>query len=119
MAKWTVILWDWRPPTANELFRGKLRRRMSLEKDAKAFLSVYCRLFEVPPATGKRRVTIRVEMPTRRCDPDAFFKATFDALVACGALKGDSAVWLEIGTPEIVHGERLKTVITLEDLPMK
>lgn len=115
--KWTVIIYDWLPPTANRLFRGKLRRRMHLEKESRSFFAVYCELFEVPRATGKRRVTVRVESAARRlADPDAYLKASHDGLVACGRLVDDSSRYLEIGTPAVERGPRLKVEILLEEL---
>jgi hypothetical protein len=98
--------------------RGRRRDRIRLVKGDRDLIGYYARSSGIPPATGKRRVTIMVTMRGgRRMDPDSILKSTLDALVTAGMLKTDSAVWCEIGSVLIEHGDERQTVIMLEDLP--
>lgn len=102
------------PPTLNQLMRGKLRSRMRLSKTWRCVVAAY---WHGPKATAKRRVRITIVLGYRQrgADPDAFFKATGDALKHCGALVDDSKEWVEWLPVRYEHGREVKTIIELED----
>lgn len=100
------------------LMRGTIKQRIRLERSWKNIVAVFAALDSIPRAEGKRRVRL-VVTPGRGCrgaDPDAYFKATGDALVACGLLKGDSKEWVEWSPVEYRKAEDSGTMIMLEDL---
>lgn len=77
----------------------------------------------IPPATGRREVTVTIHksMRSRRADDpanrDSRAKAPLDALVRCGLLVDDSDEWLAWGG--VIEGEKRKlveTVITIREL---
>lgn len=102
------------PPTLNQLMRGKLRIRMRLSR---LWREVVAEHWSGLPAAGKRRVGITIVMgPGQRgADPDAYYKGTGDALVACGALRGDSKEWVQWKPVQYRRGEFSETFIELED----
>lgn len=103
------------PPTLNQLMRGKLQSRMRLSK---TWRSVVAALWDGTKATSKRRVWITIILGPRQrgADPDAYFKATGDALVACGALVDDSKEWVEWLPVQYGRGKSPRTIIELDDL---
>lgn len=78
-----------------------------------------CHHAGVPPATGKRRVKLTVVLGPRQRgpDPDAFWKSLLDALVACGALRGDSKEWVELPPVAYQRGRARSMHLILEDIP--
>jgi hypothetical protein len=78
---------------------------------------VVAALWDGPRATVRRRVTIVIVLGPRQrgADPDAYFKATGDALKDCGALVGDSKEWVEWLPVRYERGESAGTIIELED----
>jgi hypothetical protein len=105
-------------PTLNALMRGKLRARMALEAGWRAVVAHAATAAGVPRATGKRRVTIRIILGARRrgADPDAFFKASGDALKAAGMLVDDSRKWVEWAPTEYEPGAQDGTVYVIEEV---
>jgi len=119
--RYELILPNYVPVSLNRLTRGRFRARVKLAKADKQLVGVYFKQSGIPPATGQRRVSlvITVGPGERRTDPDAQWKGLLDSLVACGALKNDSAVWLSLGGVEWERAETAagrRTVIVLEDL---
>lgn len=115
---YTLVIPDWRPTTLNVLMRmhwGKANR--AKQSDA-GMLATYARLHEVPPATGRRRVSVRTVLTGRQkpTDPDALWKVLLDGLVKCRQLVDDTAALVELGPVTSERGDRTATVITLEDL---
>ena len=79
-------------------------------------VGVACFADGVPRATGRRRVSIALELPAGRTAPDHdnLLKTLWDALTACGAIVDDSPEWIEGGGYTIEIGEKVLTVVTLE-----
>ena len=105
------------PTPLNRLMRGRRRDRIRLAKGDRELVSYYARSSGIPPATGKRRVSIEVTMPGRRPDPDAILKSLLDALVAAELLRSDSSRWCQLGDVTIELGDQRQTVVTLQDIP--
>ena len=72
----------------------------------------------IPPATGKRRVTLTITLAPRQRSPDvdAFWKSTLDSLVLCSLLVDDNPKWCELSPVIYLRGPERKTVIVLEDI---
>ena len=85
------------------------------DRESVAFAVALC---GVPAATCRRKVSMLIVLPKgeRTPDPDAFDKSLRDALVACGALKNDSAKWVAGEDPRFARGESLVTFVTLENV---
>lgn len=116
--KHVVAIPDWRPALANDLaaaghWAGRARRkRADLQ-----LVAAYCVLAGVPLATLPRRVSLEILGPFRRLpDPDAPWKSVLDALVGCGRLVDDSALWCQLAAPAFEYRPKYATTITLEDL---
>jgi hypothetical protein len=115
---WSVSIVDWRPATLNELMAGR-RICMRLKKRDRLLLgAMFEQAVEIPPATGKRRVSLRIVLPRgqRRWDKDGLWKGVLDALTHAGALVDDRPDFCEPGTVEYARGARLETTIRLEDI---
>jgi hypothetical protein len=119
VATYSITIPAWVPPTANQLFRGTVRQRIKLGKACREMVGWYTLLARVPPAEGKRRVTLRLVLPKGRRFPDvdSLWKGLLDALVCAGALKGDSHLWGELAPVQFGRGAEWGTTITLEDVP--
>ena len=59
-----------------------------LKKADREVVGLHARLSGIPPATGRRRVSLVLTLAPRQRggDPDAYWKSTLDALTACGLL---------------------------------
>ncbi len=75
-------------------------------------------LSKIPAATGARRVrlTITLGKGQRAADPDAYWKSTLDALVACGMLIDDNRQHVELAPVVFDRAREPATTIELEDL---
>lgn len=73
----------------------------------------------VPDATTKRRIEIIVIYPKgqRQYDKDAFLKSLLDAMVRAKVLVNDSPAWADYDLPEYARGDKLRTIITVQELP--
>jgi hypothetical protein len=108
---------NWHPARLNQ-WDGRHRSvRHRLKKADRVLLGWYARGARVPPARGKRRVSLVIVLgPRQRApDPDSFWKSTLDALVVAGLLVGDSPRWCELGTVAFRRGPQRRTEIVLED----
>lgn len=114
--RWTVTLSS-HTARLNELI-GSWRKAARLKKRDRLTVAAACRFCGVPPAAGKRRVSLHVELrPRQRAgDPDAYFKSLGDALVACGALRDDNRQGVEWGPVTYERKLRAGMVILLEDV---
>lgn len=110
-----IVIPNWRPPTLNQLMRGKVKTQIALSKACKAMVAGYGR--EVPRAGGKRKVSLLIELEGRQkeMDADAPWKGLLDALVFCGLLIDDHSRYVQFGEFEQCRGAS-QTVITLEDV---
>lgn len=118
-ARYVIEIPDWRPTLLNDFMRIHYLRRSRIQQKDTDMIGVYAIIAAVPPATGKRRVTIEIihKKGEKRCDPDAPLKVTLDALVALGLLIDDSADFCEpVGKPIRGVGKTTDTRIILEDI---
>jgi Holliday junction resolvase RusA-like endonuclease len=109
----------WKPPTLNQLMRGRLATRMRLGKAARLAVGEACREASIYHAFRvKRRVSLEITLSGRqqKCDVDAPWKATLDALKHAGAIVDDSAKFCALGEVTFLRGDRTSTRIILEDL---
>ena len=118
MSQWRVTIANYLPPRINEWDGRRWAVRARIKKTCYEMIASYVLMADVPKATSRRRVSLELTIGPlgRGMDPDAFLKATLDALVACGALVDDSARWCELGTPTVERGPEPRTVIVLEDV---
>lgn len=117
-ARFEIVIPDWHPTRLNELIgrnRFVIGRR---KKQDREFLAVYCELANIPPAAGKRRLTLKITLGPRQraADPDAYWKSLLDALVHCKALKSDDRFGVESLPVEYDRAKSKRTVIVLEDM---
>lgn len=109
------------PTSTNQLFRS-VKGRVRLKKGDRAVVAYCAGLANIPQATGRRRVSLRITLPkgTRAMDPDNAHKSLADALKAAGLVRNDSHRWLEWG-PTLFQRETTgrgtrETFVILEDL---
>ncbi len=105
------------PARLNELL-GHWSRGWRLKRRDRDIIALAARLQRIPVATGKRRVSLTIILAPRQraADPDAFWKSTNDALVACGLLLDDNRQHCELGTVAFQRGTQMATEIVLEDV---
>lgn len=88
-------------------------------KDTDAdMVAVYCRISEVPQATGKRRVQLKIVLVGRqqKTDPLAYAKSLLDALVKCGQLVDDTDEYVEWVPPVYERGTEASCTIVLTEV---
>jgi hypothetical protein len=92
----TLEIPRWHPATVNQLLRS-VRGRMRLKKLDRQVVWSYARLQQIPPAQGKRRVTLTIVLaPSQKgSDPDAYFKSLGDACIHAYLLINDSHLYVE------------------------
>ena len=117
MATKHTITLDGHTATANELNKS-VRLKIQLKKRDRQWIGLACKSQDIPVATVKRRVQIIVilEPGQRGADPDAFFKSLADALKQAGAIKNDSAKWVEWPPVQYERGKKPGMRIVLEDV---
>lgn len=109
---------DWIPTRLNEFADRHWSVRKRAKDGDKAVVKVHARIDGIPRATGKRRVHLWIGLTKgqRRPDPDSFFKSLLDALVAAGLLVDDGPKWCELAPVGYGRGERVRTVIDLQEI---
>lgn len=118
MAKYEVWIDEWRPESLNVLLKAHWAERKRMKDEDKMFVKAYCLRHKVPPATGKRRVSIHITLTGRmkQFDDDNMRKSLHDALVACGMLTDDNRAGVEQGEITYSRSPDWGTKITLEDI---
>jgi Holliday junction resolvase RusA-like endonuclease len=118
MPAWTVEIPGWTPPSLNRLLYKHWSLTRRLKRKAMDTVHLACRVAEVPPATGKRRVSITVTTPNRAhfMDVDNIPKTVLDGLRQAGAILDDKAEFCALGLVQALKGREKGTVIILEDL---
>ena len=118
MARHVLTVDGWHPYRLNQLIGVHWGTRSKRKRIDRAAVALAARIASVPPATGKRCVSLLLTMAPRqrRPDPDALWKSLLDALVRCGLLVDDGAAWCELGPVTFDRGPRRRTVVVLEDL---
>jgi hypothetical protein len=116
--RWFITIPGWKPFTLNELLKVHWAKAGRMKAADRGMVAAYAILEGVPPATGKRRVSLRVVLPkgAKRWDLDNTWKSLLDACVQCKILKNDSPDWCETGDVEFVRGEVFETTILLEEM---
>lgn len=89
----------WRPTTLNEFIGRHPMVGHRLKKADRKVVAGYAKQQQIPPAEGRRRVSIKVVLGKRRreCDPDSMWKSLNDALVNAGLLTTDTVAGVELG----------------------
>jgi hypothetical protein len=106
-----------RPPSINEVTKTGVRAGIRIKRKFFEAISVACN--GLAPATGRRRVTIQIELPPgrKRLDEDNVRKYVHDGLKNAKQLVNDSPDWVEAGPIRFFQrAGRLATTIFLEDL---
>ena len=115
-------LWipQWKPVLLNQLLYKHRHVVRGLKQKDQELIARYFRHYDVPPATGKRRVSLRIILKPRgqSGDYDGPWKVLLDGLVKCGALIDDSPEHVQLGNIEYERGtaENWGTWIILEDI---
>ncbi len=114
----TLTIPDWHPTLLNRLLNCHWATRGRLKKADYQMVAVYAYQQGIPPAVGRRRVSIHLTRSGRGRPPDedGVFKVCLDALVAVHLLIDDSPKWVELSGVTFDRGER-STRIILEDVP--
>ena len=109
---------NWHPVRLNQFIGRHWAVKHRLKKSDRVLLGWYAKIEGIPPATGKRRVSLVITLAPRHraADPDAYWKSALDALTAAGLLVDDSPRWCELGAVEFRRGADRQTEIVLEDL---
>lgn len=115
MKSWSFTIDDWLPCTTNQLLRAVGRRGRLKRSDREL---IWWASLALPKATGKRRVSAKFVYPksARMRDVDSMQKSLLDSLAQCDLIKSDHPRWCELGPWTSVRGERLATVVTLEEV---
>ncbi|HKI30283.1 MAG TPA: hypothetical protein VKA46_00225 [Gemmataceae bacterium] len=118
MATHVLTIPDWHPARLNQLLTQHWRPRYRLKRADAALVATYAHLTGIPPATGRRRVLLRITLgPRQRAgDPDAYWKSLLDALKAARLLVDDNRQGVELGPVTFDRGPARATAITLENL---
>jgi Holliday junction resolvase RusA-like endonuclease len=114
-----LVIPGWHPVRLNQLLHVHYHKANRMKKTDRELIGFYAKQAGIPPATGKRRVSLRIVLVPRQRggDPDAYWKSLLDALVHAGLLLDDNAKGVELGPVSFVRAAKKTTVITLKDLP--
>ena len=117
-ATYRLTIPDWHPSKLNEYLGRHWSVKHRLKRHDAVMVGWYARAAAIPPATGKRRVSLVITLAPRQraFDVDAPWKSLLDALTGAGLLVDDSPRWCELGTVEFIRGPARRTEIFLEDL---
>jgi hypothetical protein len=114
---YVLTVLGWTPAPLNQLDRNRWTRSKLKSHDRKV---VGCaqHLVGIPPAEGRRSVSLQLVIPPgeRRCDPDAYWKSTLDALVHAKLLVNDSPKWVKHGAVGYARDHTRATRIILHDI---
>lgn len=120
--RWEVRIANWRPASDNVRAKSVKAWYAAKSKDKQVVRDFVGRLgCDCPRATGRRRVTLRVEKRRRPLlDPTNLLKSWLDAMVGGLFLVDDSTEWCKPEVPEVVIvdglGYPVVSTITVEDL---
>lgn len=111
---------DWMPTSLNKLVNSHWAVASKYKKADRNLIALYATSQEIPKATRKRRVSLRVVLPKgqRSLDNDNVWKSLLDALKHCKLLVDDTPKYCETTTPVWLRsGTELKeTFVILEDM---
>ncbi len=116
---WLVAIAGWHPARLNHLMRGHWSNGHRLKRLDKNLVALSVLGAGVPRAEDRRKVELTIVLGPRMRggDPDAYWKSLLDALVACGALKGDSKEWVEYEQPTYARSAQHATLIQITEAP--
>ncbi len=116
MTAWRVTVPNWLPCRTNELMSATPKKRHRLRRADDAMVATYCRMAEVPKATGPRIISLEITLaPKQRADRDCFWKSVLDSLVNCQALLDDRSDYCRTGEVTVIRGRERCTVIVIEE----
>lgn len=100
-------------------FKGNRWKESRLKKRDREWVAIIAKSYGIPPAIGKRRVSVEVILgPRQRSgDEDNWDKSLRDALKQAKLIKDDSPKWLEWERIKFVRGKAPAMRIRLEDVP--
>jgi hypothetical protein len=118
MPTYRLTLPAWHPTPVNRLVGAHFGTRARRKRHDRELVAAHALAAGIPRATRRRRVQLCITLGPRQraADPDAYWKSTLDALVACGQLVNDSRQWVELGPVTFARGPAPATSIVLEDL---
>lgn len=113
---WTLDIPGWHPTPLNKLI-GHRMKASRLKAHDREIVGKAVMAYAVPAAVVRRTIELTLIYPAgqRAVDPDASWKSLFDALVASGALRNDSASWVTYREPVILRGPDRRTIITIQE----
>ena len=99
MATYRLVIEGWHPARLNQLLAGHWSRCHRLKRADRQLVGLESKLQGIPPATGKRRVSLTLVLgPRQRAgDPDSYFKSLLDALTHAGMILDDNRQSVELG----------------------
>jgi hypothetical protein len=118
VTSYTLEIPRWRPALLNELMRS-VKGKIRLKKQDREIIWAYANQAKIPPATGKRRVSLHVTLGKgmREFDYDAPWKSLNDAMKHAGLIIDDSCEYVEQGPVTFSRDPAAwGSVITLQDL---
>jgi hypothetical protein len=91
----------WHPARLNQCDGTHGTKRHRLKKADRELIGVLARITEIPPATGRRRVSLRLTLaPRQRADdPDDYGKSALDVPVGAGLLIDFNRQGVELVAP--------------------
>lgn len=112
-----ITIDNWRPARDNQLMECHWRMKHKLKKADAEMIGTYAKLYDVPPAQGRRLVSLEIVLSGRqkKTDPHAYNKSLMDALKICKLLVDDSETYMLWGGLTYSNGPP-QTTIVLEDL---
>lgn len=120
MATYRIEIPMWHPARLNAVVDRGWRKGWRLKKRDREMIAAHLPLFGVPPATGRRKVSLAIVLAKgqRAPDVDAFWKSTLDGLVKAGALVDDNRIGCQMGDVVFARScdRRFSTTIILEDV---
>ncbi len=113
-----LVIEGWHPARLNLLLGGHWSQGHRLKRADRQMIALAAKLQGIPPATGKRRVSLTLTLaPRQRAgDPDSYFKSLLDALTHAGLLLDDNRQGVELGKVTFERGPVRQTTVLLEDL---
>lgn len=114
---YTFTLPAYRFPSLNEFVNRHWSIAYRAKKTAKEMVRAYG--YNVPKATGKRRVDIHITLSGKQkeYDDDNIQKALLDSLVANLLIVDDDRDGVEMGSITYDRGKKTQTIIYLTELP--
>lgn len=114
---WRVTVAGWHPASDNVRAKGLWRWIAAKGRDRAVVRACLVEVAGVPRATGRRRLSAWVTKRGPLLDGPNLLKSLCDACVDAGLLVDDGPAWAEVVVPVVARGDRVETVILLEDIP--